>query len=383
MGEDNMDDFELSFDNILTSEETENSLFSAEQDDTNLETDNENKDNNTTEVNPETMFEETPESVSGEDEDNQEKEDPAKPKKDASSSPNFYSSITTALKEDGVLPDLDDEDLAKVQSPEDFAEIIEKQISARLDDTQKRIKEALDYGVEPSVIKDYEGTISYLETLDDDTIEDESDEGIKLRKSLIYQDFINKGFSEARAQRELDKSINGGTDIEDAKEALISNKDFFKKGYKALIDESKEEVEKEKNLLKQQSEDFRKKMLETETPFEGVKLDKKVRQTIYDNATKAVAKGDDGTMLTAIQKYEKENPIDFRYKLATIFTLTDGFKNLDGLVKGKVNKETKKSLRELEHTLRGGSTLGNGSLRLANGLGEDNNTSVGLRLDVN
>lgn len=88
-------------------------------------------------------------------------------------------------------------------------------------------------------------------------------------------------------------------------------------------------------------------------------------------------------MLTAIQKYEKENPIDFRYKLATIFTLTDGFKNLDGLVQGKVKKETSKSLRELEHTLRGNSTLGNGSLKLANGFGEDANSSSGLKLDVN
>lgn len=378
-----MEDNELSFENILTDEETANSLF-VEQEEAALETDA-NKDNNTTEVNPDSIFEEeTPESVSGEDEDNQDKEDPTKTEKNkGGSSPNFYSSITTALKEDGVLPDLDDEDLAKVQSSEDFAEAIEKQIAARLDDTQKRIKEALDYGVEPSAIKNYEGTISYLDGLDDETIEDETEDGVKLRKSLIYQDFINRGFSEARAQRELDKSINGGTDIEDAKEALISNRDFFKKGYKTLIEESKGEVEKEKNLQKKQAEEFRKKMLETEIPFEGVKLDKKVRQTIYDNATKAVAKGEDGTMLTAIQRYEQENPIDFRYKLATIFTLTDGFKNLDGLVKGKVKKETTNSLRELEHTLRGGSTLGNGSLRLANGLGEDNNTSLGLKLDIN
>lgn len=378
-----MEENELSFDNILTGEETANSLF-VEQEEVNLETDKNKKENNTTEVNPETMFEETPESVSGEKEDNQEKEDPTKPEKaKGGSSPNFYSSITTALKEDGVLPDLDDEDLAKVQSPEDFAEIIEKQIAARLDGTQKRIKEALDYGVEPSIIKNYEGTISYLDGLDDDTIEDETEDGIKLRKSLIYQDFINRGFSEARAQRELEKSVNGGTDIEDAKEALISNRDFFKKGYKDIVAENKEGVEKEKNLQKKQAEEFRKKMMDTEVPFEGVKLDKKVRQTIFDNATKAVAKGEDGTMLTAIQKYENENPIEFRYKLATIFTLTDGFKNLDGLIKGKVKKETSSSLRELEHTLRGGSTLGNGSLKLANGLGDEDNTSSGLKLDIN
>lgn len=378
-----MEDNELSFDNILTDEETASSLF-EEQNDTSPDEGKEKDTNETTDVNPDTIFsEDSQESVSGEDEDIQETEDPNSKKNKSGSSPNFYSSLTTALKEDGVLPDLEDEDLAKVQSPEDFASIIEKQIEARLEGVQKRVKEALDYGVEPSEIKSYETTISYLDGLTDDTIEDETDAGINLRKSLIFQDFINRGFSEARAKRETEKSVNGGTDIEDAKEALISNRDYFKKSYKTLIDESKEEVERENKLQKQLTEEFRKKSLETEAPFEGVKLDKRVRQSIYDTATKAVAKSADGQMLTAIQKYEKENPIDFRYKLATIFTLTDGFKNLDGLVQGKVKKETSKSLRELEHTLRGNSTLGNGSLKLANGFGEDANSSSGLRLDVN
>lgn len=378
-----MEENELSFDNILTDEETASSLF-EEQDDTSPDEGKEKDTNETTDVNPDTIFsEDSQESVSGEDEDIQETEDPDSKKNKSGSSPNFYSSLTTALKEDGVLPDLEDEDLAKVQSPEDFASIIEKQIEARLEDVQKRVKEALDYGIEPSEIKSYETTISYLDGLTDDAIEDETDAGENLRKSLIFQDFINRGFSEARAKRETEKSVNGGTDIEDAKEALISNRDFFKKGYTTLIKTAREEVENENKLQKQQTEEFRKKSLETEAPFEGVKLDKRVRQSIYDTATKAVAKSADGQMLTAIQKYEKENPIDFRYKLATIFTLTDGFKNLDGLVRGKVKKETSKSLRELEHTLRGNSTLGNGSLKLANGFGEDANSSSGLRLDVN
>lgn len=378
-----MEENELSFDNILTDEETASSLF-EEQNDTSPEEGKEKDTNETTDVNPDTIFsEDSQESVSGEDEDIQETEGPNSKKNKSGSSPNFYSSLTTALKEDGVLPDLEDEDLAKVQSPEDFASVIEKQIEARLEDVQKRVKEALDYGIEPSEIKSYETTISYLDGLTDDAIEDETDAGENLRKSLIFQDFINRGFSEARAKRETEKSINGGTDIEDAKEALMSNRDFFKKGYTTLIKTAREEVENENKLQKQQTEEFRKKSLETEAPFEGVKLDKRVRQSIYDTATKAVAKSDDGQMLTAIQKYEKENPIDFRYKLATIFTLTDGFKNLDGLVQGKVKKETSKSLRELEHTLRGNSTLGNGSLKLANGFGEDANSSSGLKLDVN
>ena len=43
--------------------------------------------------------------------------------------------------------------------------------------------------------------------------------------------------------------------------------------------------------------------------------------------------------MTAIQKYERENSTDFLKYVGFLFTMTDGFKNLDGLVKSKVRKE--------------------------------------------
>ena len=55
----------------------------------------------------------------------------------------------------------------------------------------------------------------------------ENNEGENLRKQLIYQDFINRGYSKERATREVQKSFNSGSDIDDAKEALLSNKQYF------------------------------------------------------------------------------------------------------------------------------------------------------------
>lgn len=52
-----------------------------------------------------------------------------------------------------------------------------------------------------------------------------------------------------------------------------------------------------------------------------------------------------GEYYTAIQKYEKDNRVDFLKYLGLIFTLTDGFKSLDGLVKGKVKKEVRNGPR--------------------------------------
>ena len=131
------------------------------------------------------------------------------------------------MQEEGIFPDLDDDTTSKISTPEDFAEIVEKTIQSKFDARQKRIDDALNYGVEVTEIKRYENTIQYLDTIKDDVLIDEGDKGEQLRKQLIFQDFVNRGYSQERAQREVTKSLNAGTDIEDAKEALKSNKEYF------------------------------------------------------------------------------------------------------------------------------------------------------------
>lgn len=342
----------------------------------------EDKDKPIAEVNPETIFveesEDKPEKVGDEDNDTNQ-EDSSSEKKGSSSS--VYSSIATALKEDGVL-DLEDDDIKKIIEPEDFAEAIQKQVDKKLDETQQRIKQALDYGVEPDEIKSYEQTIAFLETIDDETLSDESEKGETLRKQILYQDFINKGYSEERATREVDKSIKAGEDLEDAKLALIDNKEYFKKSYQDSIKEAKDLVDKQKVMETEQLTKIKKSILETEEPFEGIKIDKLQRNKIYETLTKPVFKTQEGKMLTTIQKFESENPIEFKQKLATLFVLTDGFKKLDSVVKGKVQQATKKGLRELEHVIKNTPTYGSGRLNLANSYG-DEESHKGLKLDIN
>lgn len=339
------------------------------------------KNKTATEVNPNELFGEEPESVGSED-NKQEKED-TQSKKDGSS-PYIYSSIAKALKEEGIFPDLEDEVADKIAKPEDFAEAIEQQIKARFDERQKRIDEALNVGVEPSVIKQYETAISYLNNISDDAISEEGDQGENLRKQLIYQDYINRGFSKERAQRELKKSLDNGTDIEDAKEALSSNKDFFGKQYQDLIDKAKKEEKEEEEERKKQSEELKKSILEDKNFF-GDNLTKETRQQIYDNISKPVYKDPDtGEYLTAIQKYEKMNRGEFLKYAGYFFTLTNGFKDFDGLVKGKVKQGVKKGLKDLEATLNNTQRDSSGNLSFMSGVSGDSESFFkrGFDLDV-
>ena len=361
---------ELSLDNILGADEIED-LFVEEgtQDATadkgNAPQDKDNNEETTEVVDVNNLFTDKPEGVgSGKEDDIEEKEDTDSGKgKGTSLNNNFYSSIAKALKEEGIFPDLEDDVANKIQSPEDFAEAIENQIQARLDERQRRIDKALNVGIEPDEVKRYENTLNYLNSLQDNMIADESDKGEKLRQQLIYQDFINRGYSKERAQREVQKSFNSGTDLEDAREALASNKEFFQTEYDSLIKKAQEEAQREVQERKKQAEDLRKSILEENMVFGDLSLDKGTRQKIYDNISKPIYKDPEtGEFFTAIQKYEMENRIDFLKNLGLLFTLTDGFKNLDGLVKGKVKREVKKSLKELEHVLNNTARSSDGNL---------------------
>ena len=377
---------ELSMDNILSADEIEGLFEDQEIQDTQPEENEENPDENqknnneeteeTTEVTTEDISEK-PEGVGSED-NREEQEDTTSNKGGSSPKNNFYSSIAKAFAEEGIFPDLDDESASKIKTPEEFRDLIEDRIKSELDERQKRVDEALNAGVEPSDIRKYENTISYLDSIKDETITSENEEGEKLRKQLIYQDFVNRGYSQERATREVKKSFDAGTDIEDAKEALKSNLEFFQGQYDNLIEEAKAEEEKEIKQRKEQAEKLKKSILEDKEVFGELSIDKKTRQKIFDNISKPIYKDPNtGQIFTALQKYEMENRTDFLKNVSLVFTLTDGFKNLDGLIKGKVKKEVKKGIRELENVLNNTARTSDGNLRFVSNVEDDPESFIG------
>ena len=390
---------ELILDNILGAEEIENLFVDDEVQDTSPEDEvtpdqedgkedkkNKEKDEETTEVvDVDNLFTDEPESVGSGKDNTKGKEDTSSREDSTSPQKTIYSSIAKALKEEGIFPDLGDEVLSKVKEPEDFRDLVEQQIKAGLEERQKRIDDALNYGIEPTEIKRYENTLNFLDSVKEENITDESDKGEELRKNLIFQDFINRGYSRERATREVQKSFNAGTDIEDAKEALKSNTEYFKGKYDDLIEDAKLEAQKEEENRKEQANKLKESILNEKNILGDLSIDKPTRQKIYDNISKPIYKDPEtGEYYTAIQKYEKDNRVDFLKYLGLIFTLTDGFKSLDGLVKGKVKKEVKNGLRDLEHAINNTARNSDGNLKFVSGVDEDPESFIGKgwKIDV-
>lgn len=379
---------ELDLSNILSPEEMDN-LFDEEGSKTQetppepTEDDEKNKETTEVQVDAEDLFES--ESVGSGKEDKQGKEDTSPDGTGISPKTNFYSSIASALKEEGIFQNLDDSKASEIKDAESFAQAFRDEVTAQLDERQKRIDEALNVGIEPSEVQKYERTLNYLDSIKDENISDESEQGEQLRRQLIYNDFINRGYSKERAQREVKKSFDAGTDIEDAKESLKSNKEFFKSSYDSIVEEAKKEEEKEIEKRKKDAETLKKNILEEEKVFGELQIDKATRQKVFDNVSKPVYKDPEtGELFTALQKYEMDNRLDFLKNVGLIYTLTDGFKNLDGLIKGKVKKEVRKGLRELETTINNTARTSDGNLKFATGVDEDPESYVGKgwHLDV-
>lgn len=283
------------------------------------------------------------------------------------------SSLANALVEEGVLTSLKEDELKTLKSAEDFKELFEKEINARLDEKTKRVEEALSVGIQPDEIKKNEQVVTYLNNLTEDIINKESEVATQLRTNLIVQDYMNKGFSQERAIKEANKSISAGTDIEDAVEALESNKEYFNKQYSDLINNAKKAEDEVKQKFIKRDTEVKENILNNEKVFADMNINQDLRKKALDNIQKPVYTDEHGNKFSAIQKYERENPVDFLSKVALLYTITDGFTNIEKIAGNVKSKVKSKAFKELEESLSDPNYGLNGSLTFVNNLGGDDN----------
>jgi hypothetical protein len=317
------------------------------------------------------------------DDDTDDTDDSDDDDTDTSDKSKFYRSIAKALKDDGVV-DVDDETLDNIKNSNDFVNnIINKKINDGIDDVTKRVYDALTAGVQVPVIKQYENTINILKTIENADIEDEGEDGENVRKKLIFQQYINRGFSDEKAKKEVEKSFNAGTDIDDAKDALSDNLEFFQNQYNNLIEQSRKDNENRMAQKRQELDALKKSVMSDSDEWKDFNINDTLKQKIYDNITRPAYKGQNGETYTEIQKYERENRIGFLKNVSLCYTLTNGFTDFSGLSKAKVRKEVSKGMRELESALNSTSRTSSGALKFITNTNDDpESSSKGWDIDV-
>ena len=185
-------------------------------------------------------------------------------------------------------------------------------------------------------------------------------------------DYKNKGFSEEKALKYTQSSFDRGTDVDDAKDALEFNKEFYKTKYNELLTKNKEENERRETEAKSRKQALKKSILEDKDGFGGIEVPDTIRKKVYETINKPVGKNKDGDPISALQKYADENPDDFTKYLSYFFVITDGFKNLGNIEKSSEEKASKKQMKAFEQAIN--TTLRNpdGSLKFVSGFSQEN-----------
>lgn len=301
-------------------EEEENNT-DTNVDDTTLENNNHVEDNSSEEVDEEDVEEEGSEG--------------------SESSSNLYSSLAAFVHEQGLLPSLDI-DLKDIKSADDFANVFNKELDIQAELRLNDYLANLDLNKIGNVQKD----IQDLNTINTDSLRND----INLAKRIIYDDYLNQGLDEKKANRMLNRLIDLGEDaiLEDAEESLESLKEFKNREIEKETNSYKERLEAEKIEQSKLDERMKKTIYESKDLISGLKANKALQDKVYKSINDIVGKSPEGVFENKFMKERRENPLEFEIRMYHFYELTNGFKDLS-----KISTNAKSSaVKDLEQIAR-------------------------------
>ena len=131
----------------------------------------------------------------------------------------------------------------------------------------------------------------------------------------------------------------------------------FKKQIDAEVAAKQSEQEAEVKTQQSLQEDIKEKVYNSKELIPGMPLNKPMQDRVFNTATKIAGYDKQNRPLTAVFKALNEDPIDTQIKLAYLWTLTDGGKNMKTLV----SKASSKVAKEVEEFITNGSIGQSGS----------------------
>ena len=322
--------FNFPFPEDDNTDEEENNDDNTDVDNTTLENDNHVEDDSSEEVDEEDV----------EDEGSEGSE----------SSSNLYSSLAAFVHEQGLLPSLDI-DLKEIKSADDFANVFNKELDIQ---AELRLNDYLA-NLDLNKIGVAKQEISDLNSINTDSLKD----NIDLAKRIIYDDYINQGLDEKKANRMLNRLIDLGDDaiLEDAEESLESLKEFKNREIERETQSYKERLEADKIQQAKLDEQMKKTIYESKDLISGLKPNKVLQDKVYKSINDIVGKSPDGTFENKFMKERRENPLEFEIRMYHFYELTNGFKDLS-----KISTNAKSSaVKDLEKIARQTKLKDNGT----------------------
>lgn len=206
-----------------------------------------------------------------------------------------------------------------------------------LNENQKEYLKALRNGVPVREYEQYQEASNYLNAITEQQLTDQ-----KIVANIANVFYAVKGNDEDERKVLIQGALTKGPD--NTKKMITFLKDYYKSQYDEAFrkygDESKLNYDKQKVNVEKLTEFVKSKSL-----FEGVNLNDTTKQKVVELATKIVNPNENSPM-NAVAKAIAEDPIAMQAKLAYVYLMTDGFKNLSGFSR-KATSDSTKALQEL------------------------------------
>lgn len=351
----NMDIFDSEEDVQLNLEE-ENLLETKKSDSEEEKSDSDKANENASNTDDKLKGEsEDSESVIGKENNKEDKEGDSE-KDDNDTSPDIFTSFANLLSEKGLLSSFNEE--TKLESEDDLANLVKSEIDTRskemlVSKLGEEGYEALEKGISLAEYQSYKNDLETLDSVDEDSLKSNPE----LSKRIILEDYKAQGLPEERAIKLLNKSLELGDDslLEDARESLDSLKEYQKVQFEKTQAQRAEEAEK---LAKEQEKidnDLKNSVYNTDEIIKGVKINKEIKDRMYDTMTSIVSKNEKGIPENKLMKDRREDPINFDTKLYYLYTVTKGFNDFSKLM----NTTTSKVTSDFEKALRSNSKFEN------------------------
>lgn len=251
-----------------------------------------------------------------------------------------WSDLASYMRDEGIFTG----EIGEINTIDDFNDLVQNQIDSGINSRYRNIEAALQSGVPGSEINKFEQTLGFLNGITEAQLESESDASMDLRKNIIYQDYVDRGFSHERAIKMVESSVSQGMDIQDAKEALEALKQNYSYNYNNLIEASRQREYERQMEIQNQTAMLQNKLENEENLFGSIKVTKNMRQNAFSYLTQPI----DQYGQTYIQKHMAEDPSDFWSKIGLIYAATDGLTKMDKVFNDEVKRASNKRVSDIE-----------------------------------
>lgn len=267
----------------------------------------------------------------------------------------LYINLAKALSEKGVINDFEE----SVFDEEDSDEVsvlmglmqktVDDSISEyknQFGDSTKKIIEAIEQGLPIDEFLQSKNKELKYNNITDDFLEDE--DNYSARKEILKSFYKNTTkFSDERIDKEIDRIVQLGEDVDESKDALAKLKQLEQSKADSILEEkAKNKVDSEKRY-KESLLELEKEVNDIDLSFLGVSTNKRSRAKLYDMLTKPVAE-ENGVPINAINK--KRNEIGGRkFDIILAALLDKGV--FDGNLSGISAKQRKSAIEELQRSM--------------------------------